>query len=215
MRCLVFLSMIVFQQLPSAILIDISPCAVWERNATTVAGTGIAGDAPDQLYEPAGLSLFHATQDLYIADHRNARIQAIHLNTTTIMANTVMSGIYFPLDVYVQNDNNDPTIYVTLSIASRVEKWVKGARTGEPIVTDCQDCVGVALDDDRNVYVTDTLNHQIIKWSSESQTVSVIAGNGSHAGSAPGLLYDPQGVFATENGDAIYVADSGNSRIQK
>lgn len=210
-----FLLLLLLQQLPFVLLVDISPCAIWERNATTVAGTGIPGDAPDQLYEPVGLFLFAPTNDLYIADHRNARIQKISLDNVTGIGTTVISSIFFPLHVYVDNDDNEPTIYVTLSVGSRVEKWIKGAQTGESIVTDCNDCVGVALDQDRNVYVTDTMNNQILKWSPESRTTSVVAGNASQSGSAPELLYFPQGVFVTQSGDAIYVADSANARIQK
>ncbi|CAF1463101.1 unnamed protein product [Adineta steineri] len=195
--------------------IQISPCAKWDREGITLLGTGIAGNSSEELNEPIGISFYEPTNSLYIADYKNARIQMILLNESSGNAVTVVTHLFFPRHIYVDNDNDQPTIYVTLSAQNRVEKWISRASKGLQIGNECQKCVGIALDKDKNVYICDTTREQILKWSPLTNETSIRAGVTDHDGKEPNLLSTPQGIYVTKTGDDIYIADTGNSRIQR
>ncbi len=77
---------------------------------------------------------------------------------------------------------------------------------------------GLALDAASGLYVADTGNDRIVKLSPDgSQVLLQLAKLGNHGrpkpGSGTGELRSPQDVAVDANGD-IYVADSGNRRIQ-
>jgi sugar lactone lactonase YvrE len=69
---------------------------------------------------------------------------------------------------------------------------------------------GVAVDASGNVYVSDSDNNRIQKFTSSGSFVKRWGGYGQ----AEGELSTPQGIAVDSSGN-IYVADSGNSRIQK
>lgn len=69
---------------------------------------------------------------------------------------------------------------------------------------------GIAVDQDANVYVADSGNHQIQKFTS---TGTPVTSWGEH-GAAAGEFDEPAGVTVNQLG-LVYVADSKNHRIQK
>ncbi len=69
---------------------------------------------------------------------------------------------------------------------------------------------GIALDTQDNVYLADTLNNRVMKFSSTGNLLLSIGLEGS----AVGQLKTPRGI-AVEGQGNFYVADSGNNRIQK
>ena len=68
----------------------------------------------------------------------------------------------------------------------------------------------VALDSSGNVYVTDTYNHRIQKFTSSGQFVTKWGSEGSGDGQ-----FNLPGDIALDSSGNIYVADTGNHRIQK
>jgi sugar lactone lactonase YvrE len=71
----------------------------------------------------------------------------------------------------------------------------------------------VIVDENNNLYITDTQNHRIQKWSSgATEGVTVAGGNG--AGTNDNQLNTPTCVWIDDNQN-IYVMDSFNNRIQK
>lgn len=77
--------------------------------------------------------------------------------------------------------------------------------------------IGVAVDADDNVFVSDTYNDRVRKISPDGQ-VSTIAGAGTPGyadGDRNSSLFDtPCGIIATTDG-ALIVADTGNDRLRK
>jgi DNA-binding beta-propeller fold protein YncE len=67
----------------------------------------------------------------------------------------------------------------------------------------------VAVDSSDNIYITDTNNHRIQKFSSEGDFISSFGSEGE----GDGQFIEPEGVDVDSEGN-IYVVDTGNSRIQ-
>ncbi|CAF4421481.1 unnamed protein product [Rotaria socialis] len=143
------------------------------------------------------------------------------------------NNLFLLLHIYVDDDNNQPTIYVTLSVESRIEEWRLGASKDVQIGDQCNDCVGLAVDKAKNVYISDTLRSRIIKWSSQTNETTTVAGKIDQSGSTAELLSFPQDLYVTRTGKGngtgqlnqpveftfdsngnLYVADLSNNRIQ-
>src|SRR5574337_1171246 len=69
---------------------------------------------------------------------------------------------------------------------------------------------GIALDSSDNVYVTDTCNNRILKFTSDGTLILYWGSDGS----MDGQLDHPEGV-AVDADLFVYVADTENNRIQK
>ncbi|PWH16243.1 MAG: hypothetical protein DDG60_04370 [Anaerolineae bacterium] len=69
---------------------------------------------------------------------------------------------------------------------------------------------GVAVGPDGSVYVTDTWNHRVQKFTPEGKPLTAWGIFG--LADTPGALYGPRGIAADARG-RIYVADTGNKRI--
>ncbi|CAF3944699.1 unnamed protein product, partial [Rotaria magnacalcarata] len=137
--------------------IEISPYANSDMKGITAIGTGIAGNSSKELHEPISISIHKPSNSLFIADHRNGRIQKLLLYELAGNGITVVNNLFLPLHNYVDDDTNQPAMYVTLSVESRIEKWRLGASKGVPIGDQCNDCAGLAVDKAKNSYPGRTL----------------------------------------------------------
>ncbi|CAF2940314.1 unnamed protein product [Rotaria sp. Silwood2] len=75
---------------------------------------------------------------------------------------------------------------------------------------------GLFVDSNENLFVSDTNNNRVVRYSSNSSSGMpglVVDGNGTE-GSSASQLSSPYGVYVNAVG-TLYVADSGNSRIQR
>ncbi len=74
---------------------------------------------------------------------------------------------------------------------------------------------GVAVDANGFVYVADTWNHRIQKFTSDGEFVTMWGQYGTvdNASDGEGLFWGPRDVTVAPNG-AVYVTDTGNKRIQ-
>ncbi len=71
----------------------------------------------------------------------------------------------------------------------------------------------IFVDDNEDIYISDTNNHRILKWKKDSNFGIKVAGTGS-MGSAINNLQIPYGVFLDQTGN-VYVGDEGNHRVLK
>ena len=69
------------------------------------------------------------------------------------------------------------------------------------------------MDPSGNVYVADTYNHRIQKWTTGATSGITVAG-GNGLGDANNQLNNPYGVYVDDSGN-VYVADTKNHRVQK
>jgi sugar lactone lactonase YvrE len=198
------------------VLIDavgISPCAKWNATGITVLGTGAAGDASNQLNLPQGLFLHKKTNSLFVADTGNRRVQMLELNQSLAAAQSVVSNVDSLSSVFIDDDG--ATIYVTLRFGNRLEKWIRGASSGEQVGDQCKQCSSVWLDAERNIYMTESGTHSVLKWSTQTNTSTTVAGRTDQQQQTADHLYFPRGIFVSRTNGTLYIADTMNNRIQK
>ena len=189
------------------------------KNVVTVAGGNAQGSAGNQLDSPSGVAV-DASGNVYVADKENHRVQkCVVIDGTWACSTFAGSGqgsaanqFSYPFGLAVDGSGN---VYVADAGNNRVQKWAQDATEGVTIASGLNDARGVAVDASGNVYVADTYNNQVQKCvvSGTTWTCSTFAG-GIDAGSTADLFLQPNGVAVDASGN-VYVADTGNSRLQK
>jgi sugar lactone lactonase YvrE len=126
----------------------------------------------------------------------------------------------FPIGGAIDANGN---LYVADFANNRIMKWAPDAIIGETVAgTGVRGSAAdqlsfpydVAIDANGNLYVADSGNHRIQKWSPGATAGETVAGRTGVSGSAADRLNTPWGVAIDAFGN-LYVADSGNHRIQK
>jgi sugar lactone lactonase YvrE len=158
-----------------------------------VIGTNSPGNASNELNLPEGIFLHRQSNTLYIADTDNRRIQMLSLNQSLMMGVTVVSNIDSLSAIYVDDDGK--TMYVALRYEDRVEKWTINGSSGEQIGDQCKQCAGVWLDQEKNVYMTESGTHSILKWSPVTGTTVTVAGRTDEEGHTADHLDFPRGIY--------------------
>ena len=92
-------------------------------------------------------------------------------------------------------------------------RWPRRNGTnGETIISNI-DCVGLTMDENGSLYVTDDGKHEVRRYRrGESQGTVVAGGNGN--GNRLDQLSSPQYVFVDRD-HSVYVSDWGNHRVMK
>ncbi|CAF3648229.1 unnamed protein product [Rotaria sp. Silwood1] len=162
---------------------------VWSRNSTNatqiLVGTGIAGNNSDQLNNPYGLYFDEDHSLLYVADRGNHRIQLFNLTSNNSNIGITVAGgngpgvamnqLQSPNGVWVSRI--DGTVYVADTGNHRIQAWSVNATTGITVAGNSAGLMGtnaselrtpwsIVLDqNDNNLYVSDTGNHRIQRFS--------------------------------------------------
>ncbi len=155
-----------------------------EKKTITLSADLVIGAARVQ---PGGLNAPHSLAfapdgSFYVADSLNHRI--LHLDSTGQVIGSW--GSASPGCPYPGNppDNSPPGTFC--------EPW------------------GVAVGPDGSVYVTDTWNHRVQKFTASGQAIKQWGHFGQ--GDTPDSLYGPRGIAVDSQG-RVFVADTGNKRI--
>lgn len=202
-----------------------------EFTISTVAGGNGAGAANDQFNFTSGLYV-DTSGNVYVADLLNHRVQKWAKGATSGItvaggngAGAAANQLNKPHGIFVDTSGN---LYIADSKNHRIQKWESGATQGSTVAggngigvaahdinvfDKLNNPQGVFVTDDGNVYVADTGNNRIQKWTPGATSGIRVAGGGEF-GVNHNLLAHPNNVFVTPARD-IYVADSENSRIQK
>ena len=142
--------------------------------------------------------------------------------STQARAEHVGAGVRYPIDfaltsddvAYVLNrgreDRPDGTRLSVIRLGSEGEEYISefgsyGEGAGQFIWP-----VGIALDKDTNVYVTDEWCHRVTKYNRDGEYLSHWGVNGS----GDGELDRPSGIAIGQD-DNMYIVDSRNNRVQK
>ncbi len=153
------------------------------------------------LSAPHGIAV-DSNNNLYIADTANSLVEKV--TPTGVITIIAGGGAIAPSLSTAQHDAFIPT---------------GGAQLGTFYTLSSP--YGVAVDGSGNVYIADTTNQFIERIDAISGVLSIVAGNGSSgaangSGAATGSpLNLPRGVAVNSSGTTFYIADTGNSRIEK
>ncbi|CAF4174595.1 unnamed protein product, partial [Adineta steineri] len=148
---------------------------------------------------------------VYVADQANGRIQ-VWLNGSVTLTGTLSGNLSVPYSVFV-TDNSD--VYVDNGYTNyRVDKWALNSTSSVPAMYMCAPCYSLFIDINNILYCLMSTYHQVVSKSLDTRlnVWNIVAGTGT-AGSTSVTLYEPWGIFVDINLN-LYVADTGNSRIQ-
>ncbi|CAF4699956.1 unnamed protein product [Rotaria magnacalcarata] len=206
-----------FLKLP--VIPNIPVNAQWVQNGVTVAGGNGYGDATNQLRRPEGLFV-DDDQTVVIADEGNHRIMQWKKGDT--MNGQVVAGgngqgnrlnqLNWPTDVLI--DKETDSLIICDQGNRRVVRWSRFSGTTQAeILIDNIDCWGLAMDEHRYLYVSDTKKHEVRRYQLGDNNGTLVAG-GSGKGNGTNQLKDPYYLFVDRQQN-VYVSDRNNHRVMK
>ncbi|CAF4980539.1 unnamed protein product, partial [Rotaria sp. Silwood1] len=174
-----------------------------------LAGGRGAGLAREQLNNPTSV-LLTTTNDLIICDEGNKRIQRWSQNANygeTVISNIACYKLFTDQngEILFSTDKNE--IFKWFPVENRTELLMKAAG-GKPPKTKSN----MFLSRNGNLYVADTPNNRILKYTPGLDDANVIAGGQAWASSDLGHLNQPTSVIVDSKG-TLYIMDAGNKRI--
>ncbi|CAF3276548.1 unnamed protein product, partial [Rotaria socialis] len=193
--------------------------AKWTQNGVTIAGGHGQGGATNQLNWPHGLFV-DDDQTVVIADYNNHRIMQWKNGDTTngqVVAggNGDGNGLHQfdrPTDVLI--DKETDSLIICDFGNQRVVRWSRrsGTTQGE-ILIDNIGCVGLALDEQRYLYVSNYAKHEVRRYKFGEKNGNLVAG-GKGKGGGLNQLNDPAYLFVDRQQN-VYVSDEHNDRVMK
>ncbi|CAF4062440.1 unnamed protein product [Adineta steineri] len=180
------------------------PSTTWYINATTFANSSIAGIYPFGVF-------VSINNTVYVANQQSNTIVVWYdgsINPDKIISGSLSTPYDLfatPLgDIYVDNGANN----------GRVDKFSFNSSISTSVMLVPNACAGIFVDISNTLYCSASNSHQVVKkWLNDNLlTSTIVAGNGT-AGSTATMLNYPFGLFVDAE-ISLYVADSGNSRIQ-
>ncbi|CAF3514983.1 unnamed protein product, partial [Rotaria socialis] len=193
--------------------------ATWKQNGVTIAGGNGEGGATNQLHWPQGLFV-DDDQTVVIADYFNHRIMQWKNGDTTngqVVAGGKGQGNglhQLDLSPDVLIDKETDSLIICDRGNRRVVRWSRrsGTTQGE-ILIDNIACHGLAMDEQRYLYVSDIGKHEVRQYQlGEKNGILVAGGNGQ--GDGLNQLNVPTYLFIDRQQN-VYVSDNNNHRVMK
>ncbi|CAF2143378.1 unnamed protein product [Rotaria magnacalcarata] len=201
------------------LLVNISANAKWKQNGVTVAGGHGQGDATNQLYLPYSLFV-DDNQTVVIADCTNHRIIQWKNGDTTngqVVAGGKGQGnrlnqLDGPTNVLLDKDTD--SLIICNQGNQRVVRWShRSGKTQGKILIDHIYCYGIAMDEQRYLYVSDARKHEVRRYQLGEKNYTIIA-SGKGKGAARNQLSIPTYVFVDRQQN-VYVSNEQNHRVVK
>ncbi|CAM4841867.1 unnamed protein product, partial [Rotaria magnacalcarata] len=193
--------------------------ATWTQNGVTIAGGNGEGGATNQLHYPQGLFV-DDDQSVVIADSYNHRIMQWKNGDTTngqVVAggNGKGNGLHQlngPTDVLI--DKETDSLIICDYANQRVVRWSRrsGTTQGEILIDNIY-CFGLAMDEQRYLYISDTGEHEVRRYQLGEKIGTLVAG-GNGYGDGLNQLKGQTYLFVDRQQN-VYVSDSGNHRVMK
>ncbi|CAF4474078.1 unnamed protein product, partial [Rotaria magnacalcarata] len=193
--------------------------AKWSQNGVTIAGGNGKGRATNQLYCPFGLFV-DDDETVVIADNWNDRIIQWKNGDTTngqfvAGGNGQGEGLHQlnrPTDVLI--DKETDSLIICDRNNQRVVRWSRrsGTTQGEILIGNIQ-CFGLAMDEQRYLYVSDVVKHEVRRYQLGEENGTLVAG-GNGEGDELNQLNWPTYLFVDRD-HSVYVSDYSNNRVMK
>ncbi|CAF1012040.1 unnamed protein product [Rotaria sordida] len=192
--------------------------ARWVQNGMTVAGGHGWGHATNQLKYPYGLFV-DDDQTMVIADYDNHRIIQWKMDDTNgqVVAGGNGRGnrldqLNNPTDVLIDKET-DSLIVCDLG-NRRVVRWSRRSGTTQrEILLDNIACRGLAMDDQRYLYISDYDKDEVRRYQIGDKNGTIVAG-GNGTGDSLNQLHEPTYIFVDQQQN-IYVSEYENHRVMK
>ena len=178
--------------------------ASWSANAITFATNATVGSYPYSLF-------VNTNNTVFVVNRVNNLIQ-IWDDKSIYPTKTLAGNLSTPLSIFVTVNGE---IYVDSNTNNnQVEKWNSSTNNSIIAMYVGGICSGLFVAVNNVLYCSARDLHQVVSKSlnSVSDAVTIIAGTGC-GGSNTIQFNQPHGIFVDTNLD-LYVADSGNNRIQ-
>jgi sugar lactone lactonase YvrE len=187
----------------------------WKQNGSTIAGENTFGNKLNQLVSPEGIYLDDDdNQTLYIADFGNRRIVKWKIgakNGEILAGGNGMDQLNRPSDLTI--DKKTDSVIICDSGNKRViRQSLQDPIHREIIIRDIS-CFGLAMDNNKDLYVTNSDENEVRRWSLGDMNEVLVAG-GNGRGEDLNQLNDPTHIFVDED-HSVYVSERDNHRVTK
>ena len=195
---------------------------------TIVAGTGVPGNAANQLWYPHNIFVDRAGS-LYVSDNNNHRVQKFPAGSTNgTNAVTIAGGngsgsganqLNGPQGLFVDNSGN---VFIADYGNNRVQMFPAGSTSttfgttvagGNGVGTSAKQLNGpggVFVDSAGHIFIADATNHRIIRWSRDTTTVLDSVFIPTTGGTYSALVFYP-GCF--QSTDSVVISSSAPPTI--
>jgi len=142
---------------------------------------------------------------LFVSDGKMHRV--LIFNTKHEMENQITEGLQDPVGIALDTTNRFLYVVDTHKLLRRIGTGGKNHYLTTP--GDFAAPQGIAIDQDGNIYVTDTLNNRVEIFDADGNYISLFGKNGD----GPGTFARPKGIAIDSDGH-IWVADEMQDRLQ-
>jgi DNA-binding beta-propeller fold protein YncE len=179
----------------------------------------------NQLYYPGGMFIDVNTSTIWIADSGNNRIVRWNSSLTAVVvcgsAGVGPNQFDNPYGLFVDLSASN-TLYVADTFNHRIQMWLSAAQNGITVAGQTDVCgsqlnqlcgpTSVIMDQSGNIYIVDSANNRIMRWTIGSTSGMMVAGDSTY-GVLPNQLNNPWNIKLDPSG-ALIVVDTYNNRIQ-
>ena len=200
-------------------MLTIPTNARWSHNGVTVAGGNGRGSVVNQLWCPHGLDVDDDNQSIVIADYWNHRI--VEWKIGAINGKVIAGGggrgnqldqLNHPTDVVIDKETN--SLFIADRLNRRVLRWPRRHESTQgEVIIDNICCWGLTIDHQRYLYVSDTENHEVRRYTIGDKNGIIVAG-GNGQGNQLNQLNYPRYLFVDKE-QAVYMSDTRNHRVMK
>ncbi|CAF3782112.1 unnamed protein product [Rotaria magnacalcarata] len=186
-------------------LISMILIIIFGVGGVTVAGGNGKGNATNQLLGPSSFCV-EDDQTVIITDTDGKVVAGGNGSGERL------NQLYYPTNVLI--DKTTDSLIICDWINQRVVRWHRHSSTtqGEAIIGQI-DCYGLAMNDQKYLYVSNTEKHEVRRYQSGDRNGTLVAG-GNGKGAGLNQLDDPRYVFVDQKQN-VYVSDKNNHRVMK
>lgn len=170
------------------------------------------------------------TGNIYVSDTDNERVMLYtpgSLNGTVVAGNngfgTASNQLTAPAGIHFDSASN--SFIIANYLGHNIVRWTIGASNWTLIAGSANGIpgnsstmlyrpLGLTVDPSGNIYVADSLNHRVQMFLAGQSNATTISGTTGVFGNNADLFLEPRAV-ALDAQLNLYVADTGNDRIQK
>jgi sugar lactone lactonase YvrE len=192
----------------------------WTPNDSMNSPVIISINGTNQLSYPRDILVSKKDGSIFICDKGNERIVRWNKEATqgqTLLTNVECESLIMDKSgslIAPQLNKDRVTKWQGIDETHSSEKTIAGGHGKGSDLNQLNHPRDIFLDEqDQSIYVSDSDNHRIIKWTQGSKEGIIVAG-GNGRGNKHDQLAHPRGIALHSNGD-LYIADTSNNRIVK